>query len=342
MRERPGRSPRFPRTQYLAVAFVPALVVVMSITGFVWSHKSVTVVEDGNAKRVSTQAADVAGLLRGLDVALRDGDVVSPQPASQLEDGATVVVMHATPVTLRLGDETIDLDVVGNTVSDVLVAAGLEPSENPAVEPPLDTPLAAGMQVKVPEAFFRVVEEETPVPFKTITRSDPTLVKGSRSVVVAGVEGRVRRVYRLLVSNGVEGQRTLTSEQVLVKSVDEVVAVGSAPTAQSAQRRARAAARTAKAPKAGQRLVVTATGYAPGSDGVDWRTATGGRAGYGVIAVDPAVIPLGTAIFVPGYGYGIASDTGGAIDGKKIDLCFETRAEALVWGRRTVDVVVLN
>jgi 3D (Asp-Asp-Asp) domain-containing protein len=78
---------------------------------------------------------------------------------------------------------------------------------------------------------------------------------------------------------------------------------------------------------------VTATGYSlPG------RTATGVAVAYGVVAVDPNVIPLGTRMTVPGYGEGVAADTGGAVVGSRIDLWFPTRAEALAWGMRTVTI----
>jgi 3D (Asp-Asp-Asp) domain-containing protein len=86
---------------------------------------------------------------------------------------------------------------------------------------------------------------------------------------------------------------------------------------------------------AGRTLTVVATGYAlPG------RTATGLPVGPGVVAVDPAVIPLGTRMTVPGYGDGIAADVGGSIRGNRIDLWFPTVAEALRWGRRTVTITL--
>ncbi|KGP91582.1 peptidoglycan-binding protein [Pontibacillus chungwhensis BH030062] len=61
-----------------------------------------------------------------------------------------------------------------------------------------------------------------------------------------------------------------------------------------------------------------------------------------VIAVDPNVIPLGTEVYVEGYGRAIAGDTGGAIKGNKIDVFIPSRSEALNWGRKTVDVTILN
>jgi 3D (Asp-Asp-Asp) domain-containing protein len=62
----------------------------------------------------------------------------------------------------------------------------------------------------------------------------------------------------------------------------------------------------------------------------------------GTVAVDPRVIPLGTRLYVPGYGEARAEDTGGAIQGYRIDLFFPTREEALAWGRRTVEVEILE
>lgn len=72
------------------------------------------------------------------------------------------------------------------------------------------------------------------------------------------------------------------------------------------------------------------------------RTATGRRATYGIAAVDPRVIPFGTMLYVEGYGIAIAGDTGSAIKGHKIDLCFPTRSQALQWGRRDVMVHILK
>jgi 3D (Asp-Asp-Asp) domain-containing protein len=96
------------------------------------------------------------------------------------------------------------------------------------------------------------------------------------------------------------------------------------------------AAAPAPEPAAGGRtLTVSSTGYAlPG------RTATGLPVGWGVVAVDPNVIPLGTKMTIPGYGEGVAADTGGAVRGAEIDLWFPSLAQARAWGRRTVTITL--
>jgi len=88
-------------------------------------------------------------------------------------------------------------------------------------------------------------------------------------------------------------------------------------------------------PKSGSKVTVSSTGYC-----LRGTTATGIPVGWGVVAVDPSFIPLGTRMFVPGYGEGVAADTGSAVKGAVIDLWFPTCAQALQWGWRTVTITL--
>ena len=94
-------------------------------------------------------------------------------------------------------------------------------------------------------------------------------------------------------------------------------------------------ARSAPAAAAPATLTVRAIGYS-----LAGRTATGEPTGWGVVAVDPAVIPLGTRLTVPGYGAAVAADTGPGVSGTTIDLWFPTREQALAWGSRTVTITM--
>jgi 3D (Asp-Asp-Asp) domain-containing protein len=89
----------------------------------------------------------------------------------------------------------------------------------------------------------------------------------------------------------------------------------------------------APAQASGRALTVLATGYS-----LSGSTATGLPVGWGVVAVDPSVIPLGTRLSIPGYGEGVAADVGGGVQGAAIDLWFPTQADARAWGRRTVTI----
>ena len=82
-------------------------------------------------------------------------------------------------------------------------------------------------------------------------------------------------------------------------------------------------------------LTVMVTGYA-----LRGHTATGVPVGWGVAAVDPAVIPLGSRMTIPGYGEAVAADTGGSVRGAAVDVWFPSVAQALRWGRRMVTITV--
>jgi len=88
-------------------------------------------------------------------------------------------------------------------------------------------------------------------------------------------------------------------------------------------------------PADGSKMTVSSTGYC-----LNGNTATGVPTGPGVVAVDPAVIPLGSTMFVPGYGEGTAADTGSAVEGRVIDLWFSSCAHAMAWGTQTVTITL--
>ncbi|HJQ50081.1 MAG TPA: 3D domain-containing protein [Gaiellaceae bacterium] len=132
---------------------------------------------------------------------------------------------------------------------------------------------------------------------------------------------------RLAYVSSLRAQERLQAAQV--RSV-EVVAHAAQQKSQQLQ------GLTPAPPPAGKhQLIVSATCYdLPG------KTATGMPVGRGIVAVDPSVIPLGTRLYIPGYGNGVAADIGGGIQGNTIDLWYPTYAECAAWGRRTVTITV--
>jgi 3D (Asp-Asp-Asp) domain-containing protein len=143
------------------------------------------------------------------------------------------------------------------------------------------------------------------------------------------------RAHRVSYLKALARQQRLTARQIAALDSRARQVVAKAQVVQS-QASSTSASATAPLITDGTRtLTVTSTGYSmPG------RTATGLPVGPGIVAVDPAVIPLGTRLSIPGYGEGVAADTGGAVQGLTIDLWFPTLAEAVAWGRRTVTITL--
>lgn len=331
----PAGPARFLKTRYIVAALFAAFLAVASITGFVWATKSVTLVVDGTSKSVATESNDVASLLAEAGVDTRQGDLVSPEPSAPVSDGDVVVVRHAIPVTLRLGPDTISLKVLGRTVADALVMAGLDPTSGMRTDPAVDAELTPGMTITATDVFMRVLEEQVTVPFGTVINGDPSLPSGVRKVVTPGAAGSAIRVWQVVVTGGIEGQRTLKLERSLVPAVDEVVAVGTKTPFHQVVAARQVSAPQHHAPRIvpapaikGRSLRVESTAYTPYECGqsVAWvarkKAALHIPEGWGIVAVDPRVIPLGSKLFVEGYGYAVACDTGGAIKGMIIDVCF--------------------
>jgi len=356
---------RFLKTRHLIALLVAAVLAVFLITGFVWAPKNVTLVVDGESTRVTTERDDVASLLAEQGVTLGSGDLVSPVPSEPLPDGCVVVVRHVVPVTLELSGTTQKLNVLGRTVADALVMAGLDPTGGISTDPSVDTTLASGMVIRATDVFVRIQEQEVAIPFDTKVIGDPKLALNKRVVVAKGVAGSSVRVWHVLVSGGVEGTRTLQTETVISAPVTEVVRIGTKRSFSQIVSTKQSKTYTPKVD--GRAIEVEATAYTPFACGLDadwiaWRRRLYHIPdGWGVVAVDRRIIPLGTKLFVEGYGYAVAADTGSAIKGYKMDVCFwgaslsaptghasaEQRAAAKrltsLWGRkRGVRVTILG
>jgi 3D (Asp-Asp-Asp) domain-containing protein len=169
------------------------------------------------------------------------------------------------------------------------------------------------------------------IAYSSVTVVDKNLASGETKIVQEGRKGE--KVYETKVVYHHDEEFSKTTR--LVKSTppqQEVLAV-----AQSVN--------TVETPEGkfnySQKLTVWATSYDPNCYGCSGITATGLKAGYGIIAVDPTVIPLGSKVYVPNYGIAIAGDTGGAIKGNKIDLGFDDISKGW-WSSRYTDIYILS
>ncbi len=157
--------------------------------------------------------------------------------------------------------------------------------------------------------------------------------RGTTTALAAARDERVGFISKLRREQSLKVAQIQALETVAQRVVHKSAAIQAAATADS---NGSAPPLTAPVPgTSGRTLTVSATGYSlPG------RTASGLPVGWGIVAVDPAVIPLGTRMTVPGYGEAVAADTGSAVRGNTIDLWFPTLAQARAWGRRAVTITL--
>jgi 3D (Asp-Asp-Asp) domain-containing protein len=182
--------------------------------------------------------------------------------------------------------------------------------------------------IKVVRRQEKLITEVVEIPFTVVYRDSMDVKKGTTLTSEKGEPGLKEVTYRVIMEDGQEMYREPYSEEVIKNPKPEVILNGQRSQVKIASREPAGVSRT---------LVMEASAYTHTGN----RTAVGVYPEYGTIAVDPKVIPLGTRLWVEGYGYGIAADTGSAIKGNKIDVFMDSRRECLHWGRRKVKVHIL-
>ncbi len=295
---------------------------------------------DGKETVIWTTAKKVEEFLseQKLDVATHDK--LSHSEDSKIEDNMQIAIERAFPIKLVLGGNEQQVWSTSTTVADFLRQQGVKLNELDRVEPQLAENVQPQNTVNVIriEKVTDVVEE--PVQFATITKKDDTLHKGKEKVVREGKNGIISRQFAVTKENGKEVDRALISEKVVTEKTDKVVAVG------TKQLVAQVSRGEDNSQGSGRELYVSSTAYTASCNGCSGTTATGVNLKQNpnakVIAVDPRVIPLGTKVYVEGYGYAIAADKGGAIKGHKIDVFFPSKSDAYRWGVKKVKIRVLN
>lgn len=192
------------------------------------------------------------------------------------------------------------------------------------------------LPVSVSEPEEKIVEKTfvTKLPYEVIFRLDRTMGTGQLRRVQKGASGSETKVVKRWYKDGKQVKSLVLMTKTVVPT-NEIYHVGD---------RNRLSTRGDFTRK--RTMIMEASAYCAlefvGKSKNPYATASGAKAVRGIIAVDPKVIPMGTVMYVEGYGLGIAGDTGGAVKGNKIDVCMNTLAEMNRWGRKKVRVHILG
>ncbi len=300
--------------------------------------KEVTVIIDGEKTTYQTTADNIESFFEEENLEFIDEDDVSHLPSSKIEDGLVINVTKAFQVSIDYAGEEQKVWTTGGTVEEILAENKLEPKKADKIVPSSQTKITEGSEIKVTEVETKHITEQETIDYKTEKKKDNNLEKGKEKLVKKGKNGSVEKTYKVVYENNKEVKRTETDKKVLVKPENEVISIGTKVN-QSKNK-------STKAPSGGQTKTMEATAYTAECYGCSGVTATGIDLNKNrhkkVIAVDPNVIPLGSRVWVSGYGEAIAGDTGGDIKGNRIDLHFPNKSAAFDYGRRSVTVKILN
>ncbi len=301
---------------------------------------SVTFAYDGRQSAVTTQARTVEAFLSEHDLHVLPGDYVSQPLQTPLVDGMQLVYRPAVDIPIHVGTKTRVVHTTAGSVAELLADQRIGLGAYDRVEPGVNEPLAAGTVVRVTRIDAWTAHERRRIAPRVERQADAELAPNATRVLDPGAPGERDVVVRYERRDGGSATSTVLASHVLRAPRPKIIARGIAAYASLARVAEQGFASAVRL--AGSALHMIATAYTAGCYGCSGVTATGVRAGLGIIAVDPSVIPLGTKLFIPGYGRAVAGDTGGAIVGHRIDLGFNSNVQALRWGRRPVTVYVLR
>lgn len=297
-----------------------------------------TIIEDGLPISFQSSKPTLAMALQDAGIHLGPADEVYPSVTSEITAGMEVEVKHAKAISLRTGTSTQVVYTHLESLQEALAEAGYALGADDRVEPSVETAVTNGMTARLVRVGGRTFTEREKVLKKTVFQPDEGL-QGSATRIVQGSDGQRVREYRVVIEDGVEVQRELTREGFEPEPVDTVIYYAAASV--------RATGLEAQNFNVVKTDRMYATWYNAASSG---KTATDPAYGItksgvpvtkGIVATDPKVIPLGTRLYVPGYGFAVAGDTGGGIIGNMIDLGYPDGV-AVDWHTGWVDVYVLG
>ena len=301
--------------------------------------REVTIRDAAVTKTIHTTSGTVADALWEAGIITYLGDIVRPTLGELVQDGMAVEVIRSKPVVIISQEGIIKTRTHGATVGEALAQEGVHLLGQDYSEPAADATLIAGQQIQVSRVVEEWVVEAEVIPYETQSRPDESLELDQQRLEQTGHDGLLKRRYRVTYVNGQQTSRVLEQEWVAEEPRPRIVVYGT-----------KIVLRELQTPEGTLRywrhFRVLATSYTAASSGKTRDhpefgiTFLGWRARMGIIAVDPRTIPLTTNMYVPGYGQGVAGDTGGKIKGLRIDLCYE-EASFIPW-YKWVDVYLLE
>lgn len=320
--------------------------------GFGTVYKPIQINIGDQIIKTSTMMGTVQDVLDKNNIVLEHKDKVEPSLNTKLQKNSVIDVTKAQEIVLLVDGKELTLKTAEESVKDMLAAENVTYDEDDKLIPEADTKIEKGQKIEVVRVEQKEVKENEEIDFDVTVKKNSNLNKSVKKTVQEGKKGQREIVSRVVYENGKEVGKHILSEKVVSEPVEKIIEEGTKEIEVSNSRNPGNSGSTVSPSKpssgggsssapAGKTLVMQSTAYYQGSV-----TATGTRpkrnpGGLSTVAVDPRVIPLGSKLYIDGYGYAVAEDTGGAIKGNIVDVFLNTAQECRNWGRRSVKVTIV-
>ena len=302
------------------------------IVGYVTPETVTVIVDDSLEKKKTvyeTTAGKVESFIEAHEIDYVDGvDDMDVELDDKIKDNMTIRITKAIDIEVTADGKTVELTTLPLTAREAIAKAGIKVGRNDIIEPAGDTMLATGDEVVVKRVTFKKVKEEVIVDYEVIYQEDASMGIGQMELTQEGSDGLEEETYRVRYIDGEEADRELIDTEVIEEVENKIysygtdISFGDAPSSYIKK-------------VSGVRAVAYHfDGNPPGAYGLPCT--------YGTVAVDPDVFPLGSLLYIEGYGYAIANDVGTAIKGNVVDVYMERYAQCLMWGAHRVNVYLVE
>lgn len=327
---------------------IPMLIGMMLMTAYSFPYDKEVVIQAGNeTMTVKTTAVTVGQLLEENQLIIAENQYATPGSDVLVENGMIITISSAVYAWLEVDGSRERILTTETTAKGLLDSAGIELSPDDEVTPSVMTLLQPETEVKVTRVQKEYYVDIVTIPPQEITQFSDNLKPDETLLVQEGEPGKMMVRRAKITRDGEPAGEVLVETRVLKPAIDHVTEQGKERLVMmedgTMRRYTAVYTMTATAYDAG----FQSTGKNPGHPAYGI-TRSGTRVRPGVVAVDPKVIPLGSTLYVESqgrsssYGISFAEDTGGAIKGNRIDLYYESRRDALRFGRQPVKVYVLE
>jgi len=337
----------FVKTRTFATAFF-LLITVLIVMTIALNTKIVQINDSNGLRNVFTLRSNPKMILTMCGIKLNPDDTIG---FSGFKDNyGKIKIYRAFPVIVTADQKTQNVYISRGTVGDALKEAGIEVGSNDIVNMSLTKPVSQGLKIQIQRVTFKVVKQNQVIKCNLAQQQTPLLNKGSTKVIDPGANGQYTLTIKLRYVDGTVVNKDVINKVVTKQPKNGVVLVGtnSKTPVSKLDLGGTVLTKTGIPIKYSKCLTGYATAYyaKPGSG-----TATGRKAAVGNVAVDPKLIPYGSKLYIETadgsfiYGYAVAADTGGFChNGENVltDLYFNTRAECCMFGKRIVNIYVLE
>lgn len=322
-----------PRIARAILATTLIMVVGLVVVGFA-TPKTVTVnVTDFNetvTRSFETTSLRVDSFIENHEIDFVYGqDIIDVQLYKGIYDGMEINIKKAALIPVTADGKTINAITQPVTVKELLDKLEIKVGKHDIVEPALDHVLFKGDQLVVKRVTFKEITEDVTIDFETVYTADYGMNIGDTSLIQEGAPGKERQDFKVTYIDGVESERELLASETLFPVQHKTIAYGmymdfSEPYWLSYSKKI-------------SNVKAVSYHFSGNPKGSYGQPCT-----YGTVAVDPSVIPLGTMLYIEGYGYALANDVGTSIKGNIIDVYMEYNPQCYTWGARNVNVYIVG